>query len=301
MGPAVEFDGVTTVLDDTPALLRLRLRLEPGRVTVLMGPSGAGKTTLVRHLAGLVPPDAGRVTVGDDDVWAADEAGLRRIRLGMSVLFGGPSLFDASLFGSLTAHDNVGFGLGERGVPEADRERVIMRRLREMNLHGRSAALPSELPAHARKRLALARALAVDTPLLVLDEIETGLDAAHSPRIVTALREHHERTGATVLVTTHDIALARALGDTLAVLCDGRVVATGPAGELLRGVTTGEEFDRHFRIDDVMGPPHISDAQATLGDRQDHRRVVEVDMRALVFAAVAVAVVTTWLLLLLLR
>lgn len=299
-GPAVEFSEVTTVLDDTPVLVRLGLRLEPGAITVLMGPSGSGKTTLVRHLAGLVPPGAGRVTVGDDDVWSAGEAGLRRIRLGMSVLLGGPSLFDASLFASLSAYDNVGYGLGERGVPAEHREATIMYRLREMRLDGRAAAMPSELPAHARKRLALARALAVEAPLLVLDEIETGLDAAHTPRVLAAVREQHERTGATVLVTTHDIALARALGDTLAVLCNGRIVATGPAAELLRGVETGEEFDRRFRISDFMGPPRMADADAALGEG-GRRRLFEIDTRVLVFAVAALALATTWALILLLR
>lgn len=301
MGPAVDIRGVTTVLDDTPVLLRFALHLEPGAITVLMGPSGAGKTTLVRHLAGLVPPDTGRITVGDDDVWAAGEAGLRRIRRGMSVLLGGPSLFDASLFASLSAYDNVGYGLGEHGIPAADRERVIMHRLREMRLEDRAAALPSELPAHARKRLALARALAVEAPLVVLDEIETGLDAAHTPRVIAALRAQHERTGATMLVTTHDVALARTLGDTLAVLCNGRIVAGGPAAELLRGVETGEEFDRRFRISDFMGPPRLADAEAALEADGDRRRVFEVDGRVLVFAVAALALATTWCLILLLR
>ncbi|MBW0101174.1 ABC transporter ATP-binding protein [Pseudonocardia sp. KRD291] len=301
VGPAVEFSGVTTVLDDTPILLRLGLRLEPGAITVLMGPSGSGKTTLVRHLAGLFPPNAGRISVGDDDVWTAGEPGLRRIRRGMSVLLGGSSLFDASLFASLSAYDNVGYGLGERGIPKSDQEALIMRRLREMRLDDRPTAMPSELPAHARKRLALARALAVEAPLVVLDEIETSLDAAHTPRVIAALREQHERTGATMLVTTHDVALARTLGDTLAVLCNGRIVATGPAAELLRGVETGDEFDRRFRLSDFMGPPRLSDAEAALGTDGDRRRVFEIDTRAIVFAVAAVALVTTWVLILLLR
>lgn len=299
-GPAIDFTDVTTTIDDTPVLFRLGLHLAPGTVTVLMGPSGSGKTTLVRHLAGLVAPGRGTVTVDGVDVHAAGEAQLRRLRRGMSVLFGGPSVFESSLFGSLSAYDNLAYALDGRGLSPERVERVAMYRLREMRLHDRVDALPAELPAHGRKRLAIARTLAVEAPVLVLDELETGLDAAHAGALVAAVREQHERTGATVLITTHDIALARELADTVAILCHGRIVACGPPSELLHGVADSDDFDRRFRISDFLGPPDPDAARAELDEPRRGSRTIELDPRLLVPALVVLALVTSYCLFLLL-
>jgi ABC-type multidrug transport system ATPase subunit len=299
-GPAIDFTDVTTTIDDTPVLFRLGLHLAPGTVTVLMGPSGSGKTTLVRHLAGLVAPGRGTVTVDGVDVHAAGEAQLRRLRRGMSVLFGGPSVFESSLFGSLSAYDNLAYALDGRGLSPERVERIAMHRLREMRLHDRADALPAELPAHGRKRLAIARTLAVEAPVLVLDELETGLDAAHADTLVAAVREQHERTGATVLVTTHDIALARELADTVAILCHGRIVACGPPSELLHGVADADDFDRRFRISDFLGPPDPDATRAELDGPRRGSRTIELDPRLLVPALVVLALVTSYCLFLLL-
>ena len=299
-GPAIDFTDVTTMIDDTPVLFRLGLHLEPGTVTVLMGPSGSGKTTLVRHLAGLVAPGRGTVTVDGVDVHAAGEAQLRRLRRGMSVLFGGPSVFESSLFGSLSAYDNLAYALDGRGLSPERVERIAMHRLREMRLHDRADTLPAELPAHGRKRLAIARTLAVEAPVLVLDELETGLDAAHAGTLVAAVREQHERTGATVLVTTHDIALARELADTVAILCHGRIVACGPPSELLHGVADADDFDRRFRISDFLGPPDPEATRAELDGPRRGSRTIELDPRLVVPALVVLALVTSYCLFLLL-
>lgn len=299
-GPPVRFDDVTTLLGDTPVLYRLGMDLAPGRITVVMGPSGSGKTTLVRHLAGLVPPGRGTVTVDGRDVWAANDAALRRIRRGMSVLFGGPSVFESSLFGSLTAFENITYALQGRGLSPERIERIAMHRLREMRLHDRATALPGDLPAHGRKRLAIARTLAVEAPVLVLDELETGVDAAHAATVVAAVREQHERSGATVLITTHDIELAREMADTVAILCHGRIVATGPPSELLRGVHDADTFDRRFRLSDFLGPPDPDATRAELDGPRRGGRTIELDPRQVVPALLVIALVTTYCLFLLL-
>lgn len=299
-GPAVDFTDVTTMIDDTPVLFRLGLHLAPGTVTVLMGPSGSGKTTLVRHLAGLVAPGRGTVTVGGVDVHAAGETELRRLRRGMSVLFGGPSVFESWLFGSLSAYDNLTYALEGRGLSAERVERVAMHRLREMRLHDRADALPAELPAHGRKRLAIARTLAVEAPVLVLDELETGLDAAHADTLVAAVREQQERSGATVLVTTHDVALARELADVVAILCHGRIVACGPPSELLHGVDPASDLDHRFRISDLLGPPDPDATRAELEGPRRRSPTVELDPRLVVPALVVLALVTSYCLFLLL-
>lgn len=296
--PEVVLQGVTTVLDETPVLHNLALTVEPGEVAVLMGPSGAGKTMLVRHLAGLVPPDAGTVLIGGADVWTADQERLRAIRRGMSVMLGGSSLYESSLFGSLSALENVRYGLGTRGIPKDAHADLAMARLDEVGLADVAERLPAELPAHARKRLALARALVVDAPLLILDEIEVGLDSVHRERVLRALYDQYRRTGCTMLVTTHDLTIARQVGHTLAVLCNGRIIARGTAEELLRGVETGEDFDDRFRISDFLGPPRLADALAT-AQRKPERRMFSIDenviwigLVALVLVAVLAALLT---------
>lgn len=282
--PAVRLRELTTVVDDEPVLLRCSLEIAAGSVVVLMGPSGAGKTTLVRHLAGLLAPTRGTVEVDGHDVWAARPDALRALRRRMSVLLGGSSLFDSSLFASLSALDNVAYGLDTRGVPAHRRADVAMARLTEMGLDDRALDLPSVLPAHARKRLAIARALVVDAPLLVLDELETGLDVVHRDRVLTALRRQRERTGCTVLVTTHDVGLARELGGTVAVLGRGRIITRGPAEQVLAGVETGAEVEERFA--DLLGAARIPD----LPD-EDHRtfsideRVLWTGLAALVLIA----------------
>lgn len=226
-----------------------------------MGPSGAGKSTLVDHLAGLLRPDRGRVLVGDRDVWSVSNAELTEMRRGMSVMLGGSSLYETSIFGSLTVLDNLCYSLGAHGVPEEQRVQRAMDQLGRVDLHDAARGYPHQLPAHARKRLALARALVLDAPLTVLDEIDAGMDAEHVRLAVRAVRELRERTGCTLLVTTHNLTLAAELADHLAILHNARIVTSGDPGELLRDVHTAEDFDRSFVATDFAGPPRLEDVR----------------------------------------
>lgn len=289
--PGVRFDGITTVYDDQPVLHRLGLDVPPGEITVVMGPSGGGKTTLVRHLCGLLEPDRGTVEVDGRDVWSANQAGLREIRRGMSVLLGGSSLFDSSLFTSLTAFENLEYSLKALDVPEAERDRRAMARLAEVGLDAVADQTPEKLPAHARRRLGLARALVTDSPLLVLDDVDVCLDAAYTAKILEAIANWRHRTSGTLLITTHKIPLARELGGHLAILCNGRITSTGDARELLSGVETNEQFDQRFQISDFMGPPRIEDVRS---DDDERGLTLSWDpqmVRAAIVAAVAVAII----------
>lgn len=294
--PDVRLESITTVLGDEPVLHRLRLTLPPGEITVLMGPSGAGKSTLVRHVAGLLPPDRGTVCIGGQDVWAGNEVELRAIRRDLSVMLGGSSLFDVSLFGSLTALENLTYGLTAHGVTERESRNRAEVQLRELHLDEVAEMLPEALPARARKRLALARALVIDAPLVILDEVDSAIDAAHGRRILRALLENHARTSCTMLIATHDIDLARALGGSLAILCNGRIVAHGSAAELLDGVTTSEEFEHRFRLSDFMGPLRMDDLGSD-GDDSDRYRSMDlqtiwIGVMGLILVAVLVALTT---------
>ena len=290
--PGLRLTGITTVIDDSPILHRLGLDIPAGEITVLMGPSGAGKTTLVRHLVGLLEPDRGTVEIGGRNVWEASPAGLREIRNGMGVLLGGSSLFDSSLFASLTAFENLEYSLEHHGVGKSERDRRAMARLQELALDDVVEQRPEAMPAHARRRLGLARALVTDSPALILDDIDVCLDAAHSHRILAALAGWRERTHGTLLLTTHNIGLARELGDHLAILANGRIITTGSAAELLNGIETNEQFDHRFQISDFLGPPRMEDIRA---DDEDSRRGLRITIDPAMVRAAAIGIVVVTL------
>ena len=292
--PGMRLTGITTVFDDSPVLHRLGLDIPAGEITVIMGPSGAGKTTVVRHLTGLLEPDRGTVEIGGRNVWQANPAGLREIRNGMGVLLGGSSLFDSSIFASMSAFENLEYSLRHHGVGEAERDRRAMARLAELALDDVAAQRPEALPAHARRRLGLARALVTDSPALILDDIDVCLDAAHSHRILSALANWRERTHGTLLLTTHNIGLARELGDHLAILANGRIITTGSAAELLNGIETNEQFDHRFQLSDFLGPPRMADIEADddRGSRRGLKLQLTIDPAMVRAAIIGIVVVT---------
>ncbi|MBW0113736.1 ABC transporter ATP-binding protein [Pseudonocardia abyssalis] len=288
--PAIRIDGVTTVRGDTVVLHRLGLEVPAGRVTVLMGPSGAGKTTLIRHLVGLIPPDAGSIEIGGHQVVGCAAADLRDLRRGIGALLGGSTVYEGSTFGSLTVYDNVAFPL--RQIPGADEELVRPRVtwwLRTLGLQDVADRLPSELAAHMRRRVGLAAALVTDPPLVLLDDLEPAFDSLHEEQIIATIRATQRRTGATMLITTHDLRVARELGDGLAVLCNARIVATGDPAVLLDGVHDGAEFDRRFRILDQLGPPDLDAALRAARERR--MRTVDVDPAFVICFLLLIAVV----------
>jgi phospholipid/cholesterol/gamma-HCH transport system ATP-binding protein len=264
VAPDVVLDNITTILDDCAVLHRLRLEIPAGQVTVLMGPSGSGKTTLIKHIVGLREPDGGTVLIDGRDIWDSSPEQWQEIRRGMGAMLGGSTLFTTSTFSSLTVLQNLTYTLEMLGVPEQLRADRAMARLRELGLLAESDVKPEMLPAHANKRLALARALVADAPLTVLDEIDVGLDRLHAGAMLDAVHKLRERVRCTLLVTTHNLELARELADNLAILVNGRIVAFGPPSEVLDGVVSTEDFDRKFEFSDYRGPARLEEAEAAL-------------------------------------
>lgn len=264
VAPDVLLDNITTILDDTAVLHRLRLEIPAGQVTVLMGPSGGGKTTLIKHIVGLLEPDGGTVVIDGRDIWDSSPEQWQDIRRGMGAMLGGSTLFTTSTFSSLTVLENLTYSLEMLGVPEPLREERSLARLRELGLLAEAGLKPEALPAHANKRLALARALVADAPLTVLDEIDVGLDQLHAGAMLDAVHKLRERVRCTLLVTTHNLELARELADNLAILVNGRIVAFGPPSEVLDGIITTDDFDRRFEFSDFRGPALLEEAEAAI-------------------------------------
>jgi ABC-type transporter Mla maintaining outer membrane lipid asymmetry ATPase subunit MlaF len=246
--PEVVFDDVSKSFGGDRVLDGVSLSVAPGRSLVIMGPSGVGKTTLTRILLGLDEPDdgSGDVTVDGRAVHDLTPRELRELRHGMGVLLGGMSIYDSSLFASMTAWANVRYPLEVRGYDEAVIEDRAWRRMVEFDLSDVAHQMPSTLSSGTRRRLALAKSFVDDPRLLVLDDPGAAMDVINRTAIVESIRRARETTAATMILTCHDIEMARALGDDLVVILAGRVVARGPVAELLDGVVDADTWDERF-------------------------------------------------------
>jgi thiamine transport system ATP-binding protein len=215
-------ENVSVSYDAVPAVVDASLSLEDGQVLAVLGPSGSGKSTLLRAVAGLEPVGAGRIS------WdGADLAGVPTHRRGFALMFQ-----DGQLFGHLTVARNVGYALRLRRAPHAaERVREL---LALVGLEGYGDRLPATLSGGERQRVALARSLAVQPRLLLLDEPLSALDAGLRERLAGELREILRAAGTTALMVTHDQEEAFTVADRLAVMRDGRLVQQGDIGAVWR-------------------------------------------------------------------
>lgn len=270
-------------------LRSLDLTVPAGRITTLIGPSGCGKTTLIKHVLGLLQPDQGTVTIGDCDVWDCTPGALFAVRGSMSVLHSGSSIYLPSLDASRSIRDNLQAVLwhkahaAERVSPGANpfqglwapHHRAGSRSdVQDTDLRNRAEEwmerfalgrfadmLPDEVGARTRRRVAVAKALVADAPLYVLDDPDTAVDAPNVEAIVGAVLDAQRRTGATMLVATHDLALVERISDHVAVLANGRIVTQGEPEVVLAGVEEWYEFDHRYRAADIVGPPRLEDVR----------------------------------------
>ncbi|HEY6376701.1 MAG TPA: ATP-binding cassette domain-containing protein [Edaphobacter sp.] len=224
----VEFAKVSYTLADGRVLLRdISLRLEAGTITALLGRSGSGKTTLLRMVNGLVRPSTGRVLVGEVDAEASDAVALRR---GIGYV-----IQETGLFPHMTVERNAGMGLElagrSRGEIEARAREVL--ELVGMDFPEFRGRFPWQLSGGQRQRVGLARALALDPKVLLMDEPFGALDPLTRAEMQTMLKELLERVGKTVLLVTHDLDEALYLANRVVFLADGAVVVDMLPEEIL--------------------------------------------------------------------
>ena len=227
--PIVRLDHVSKSFGTHRVLDDVTLDIPKGTAFVLLSRSGTGKSVALRHIIGLMRPDAGRILIEGRDIGPLDARGLTEVRKHIGFLFQNAALFD-----SMTVGENAAFPL-RRHTRLSDHEirDRAKQKLADVGLEREFDKMPADLSGGMKKRAALARAMALDPGILLVDEPSAGLDPITSREIDELLVER-KRGGTTLVVVTHNIPSARIIGDELALLHDGRLVARGTASELDR-------------------------------------------------------------------
>ncbi len=213
----------------TPAVIDASFEVEPGEIFVVMGLSGSGKSTLIRMINGLLPPTAGSVVIDGVNVTASSGEALRRVRREkVSMVFQ-----HFALLPHRTVGENAAYALEIQGVNRADREKQAEEALAMVDLGGWGGSMPDELSGGMRQRVGLARALAANTDILLMDEAFSALDPLIRRGMQDQLVELQDRLDKTILFITHDLNEAMRLGDRIAMMRDGKIEQIGTADQIL--------------------------------------------------------------------
>ena len=229
--PVVEFSNVWKRYSGRDVLAGVDLKIRRGEVLCVLGPSGTGKSVLLRHVNGLTQPDDGDVRVFGESVVDLSEEELAPVRRRIAMLFQGGALFD-----SMNVEDNVAFPVREHTnkAPE-EIAAVVSEKLTMVGLPGIQRKMPAELSGGMRKRVALARSISLDPEIILYDEPTTGLDPLSSEKIAQLIVDLNVRLQTTSVVVTHDIVTARTVADRLGFLHQGRFQFIGTFDEAARG------------------------------------------------------------------
>ena len=216
--------GLRKNFGDQPVLNGIDFAVQPGEIFVIMGPSGSGKSVLLKHLIGLEAPDAGEILINSEPITAPEVAAKYR----MALVFQ-----SGALLNSLTVGENVGLYLTEHRLkPAAESERIVWEKLTDVGLKDALHKMPSELSGGMKKRVAIARALVIDPQLILYDEPTSELDPVSAVIIGNEILELKQRIGVTSLVVSHDRDLAFGVADRIAFIAEGRIVTIGTPDEV---------------------------------------------------------------------
>jgi phospholipid/cholesterol/gamma-HCH transport system ATP-binding protein len=244
---AIEIIDLVKQFGRTRILNGLNLGLPDNQISMVLGPSGTGKSVLIKHIVGLLYPDAGDVLVHGESVPNMTDDELFEMRKKFGLLFQ-----DGALFGSMNVFDNTAFPLRQHTDKSEDEiAEICNRRLREVGLAEAMQKMPNELSGGMRKRAGFARALVLDPAIVMFDEPDSGLDPVRTALLCELIREVHEENGGCYLVISHDLGTARRIADFIAVLWKGRIVESGPSDELF---DSDNEFVAQFLNAETEGP-----------------------------------------------
>jgi phospholipid/cholesterol/gamma-HCH transport system ATP-binding protein len=244
---AIEFIDVHKAFGRNKILRGLNMGLPEGKISMILGPSGTGKSVCIKHMVGLLYPDEGDVLIHGESVPNMVDDELFEMRKKFGVLFQ-----DGALFGSMNLYDNVAFPLRQHTDKSEDEiADVVNSRLREVGLGNANDKMPNELSGGMRKRAGFARALVLDPGIVLFDEPDSGLDPVRTALLCELIKEIHEENGGAYVVITHDIMSARRVAEHIAVLWKGRIVEAGPAEDLFN---SDNAFVRQFLSGEAQGP-----------------------------------------------
>src|SRR5215472_2036671 len=271
MGTEVVVEGLTKSFGRHVVWRDVSLSLPAGEVSVMLGPSGTGKTVFLKSLVGLIRPDRGRVMVDGIDTVHCSERQLYQVRKLFGVMFQ-----DGALFGSLNLYDNIAFPLREHTKKtESEIRQIVLAKMEMVGLAGQEHKFPGEISGGMRKRAGLARALVLDPEIILCDEPDSGLDPVRTAYLSQLLIDLNAEIDATILIVTHDIQIARTVPDNIGMLFRGNLVMFGPREVLL---TSDNPVITQFVNGRRIGPIGMSEEKdeatlaqerATLGDGDD--------------------------------
>ena len=225
---AIRCDGISMSFGPRAILRDISLAVAPGTAYVLLGRSGTGKSVTLKLICGLLKPDSGTIHIGREDITRMDSTELIPVRKGIGFVFQSSALFD-----SISVGENVAFPLRRHtDKPDQEIRQRAQNVLEQVGLGEEYNSMPSDLSGGMRKRAGLARALALEPAILLVDEPSAGLDPITSREIDELLLTVKQKNHTTLVVVTHNIPSARVIADRLAFLDEGKIVAEGTAAEL---------------------------------------------------------------------
>jgi len=224
----IEIINLSRAFGENKVLKNLNLVINSGEAMVIIGRSGCGKSVLLKHMIGLLKPDFGQVVIDGEDVSQMEERDMDDLRLRFGMLFQGSALFD-----SMTVGENVGFAIREHtDIPEDQVREKVAKALKMVGLRGIEGLMPAELSGGMKKRVGLARAICNDPKIILYDEPTTGVDPIMADAINDLIIDLNHKLKVTSIVVTHDMVSAYKIADRIAMLYDGKIIATGTSDEI---------------------------------------------------------------------
>ena len=244
---AIEFIGVCKRFGDNVVLDGVDLKIPEGEISMIMGPSGTGKSVCINHMLGLMDPDDGDVKIFGESVPEMPRDDLRELRKKFGVLFQ-----NGGLISSYSLYDNIAFPLRHwTDKDDEEIDEIVNRRLKEVGLADAAQKMPVELSGGMRKRAGFARALALEPEIVVFDEPDSGLDPVRVSLLDELIHDLHEENGGTFVIVSHDIRSADHIAEYIALLWKGRIVEAASSEEIF---DSDNQFVHQFMAGEAQGP-----------------------------------------------